>query len=57
MARAKVSGLEGRTKISDEEILKLWKRGWFLDQIRKKHIIGYERLKKMTRAQDAKAIP
>lgn len=56
MARARVSKIEGRTKESDEFILSLHKKGWFLEQIRKKHIIGLQRLQRLTRAYDAKQV-
>ena len=53
MARTKVSRIPGRKKVSDKYLLYLYKRGWFLEQIRKKYIIGIERLQRITRAYDA----
>jgi hypothetical protein len=38
-----------RIKIPDEEIIKKYKEGWFLSQIRAHYIIGIVRLRKLIR--------
>ena len=46
----RVSHLEGREPISDDEVRALLEKGWFLQQIRKKYKIGIARLRAIDRA-------
>ena len=45
----RVSHIEGREPISDNEVRALLKKGWFLQQIRKRYKIGIVRLRAIAR--------
>jgi len=49
----KLKPIQGRKKITDDEVRELCKRGWFLGQIRLHYKIGLNRLRKISREVEA----
>ena len=45
----RLSGMEGRKNATDEELLGLYKNGWFINQIRRHYKVGLARLRWIVR--------
>lgn len=48
----KLKLIEDRIKATDEEILNLYKNGWFLNQIKRHYKVGLKRLRRIARDYD-----
>jgi len=45
-------GMEGRKNATDEELLGLYKNGWFINQIRRHYKVGLPRLRRIAREHE-----